>query len=49
MSRRGIFECDENILMLDNDDIQILNMLKSTELYAHFKRMNFMVCKLRVK
>ena len=47
MSRGGIFECDENILMLDNDDnIQTLNMLKSTELYAHFKRMNFMVCKL---
>ena len=38
MSRRGIFECDENILMLDNDDIQILNMLKSTELYTLSER-----------
>ena len=30
MSRGGIFECDENILMLDNDDdIKTLNMLKA--------------------
>ena len=47
MGRGGFFEGDENILKLDNDDDYItLSMLKSTELYVYFERMNVMVCDL---